>query len=101
MGAATDTDLAIGPGMVLLGKYRVEEVLGKGGMGVVVRAYHLTLGEDVAIKVLRNDSSSEDVTRFIREAQAAARLKTEHVARVTDVGTLDDGVPYMVMELLH
>lgn len=88
---------------MLLGKYRVDSIIGRGGMGLVVKAWHLGLEEDVAIKLLRDDLVIEDETiaRFIREAQAAVKLKSEHVARITDVGTLDDGKPYMVMELLE
>ncbi|MEO7731000.1 MAG: protein kinase [Kofleriaceae bacterium] len=90
-------------GSVLLGKYRVDSIIGRGGMGLVVKAWHLGLEEDVAIKLLRDDLviADETIARFIREAQAAVKLKSEHVARITDVGTLDDGKPYMVMELLE
>ena len=87
---------------VLLGKYRVEQILGQGGMGIVARCTHLALDEQVAIKLLRPDIMIHgDVReRFMREGRAAARLKSEHVARVTDVGTFDNGIPYMVMEFL-
>jgi serine/threonine-protein kinase len=90
------------PGQILLGKYRVERVLGMGGMGVVVAATHVTLEERVAIKFLLPDAlgSQETVARFLREARAAVRIKSEHVARVTDVGTLENGAPYMIMEYL-
>jgi serine/threonine protein kinase len=89
-------------GQILVGKYRVERVLGVGGMGVVVAAQHIQLDEKVAIKfllpaMLRNQ---EVVGRFAREARAAVKIKSEHVARVSDVGTLEDGAPYMVMEFL-
>jgi eukaryotic-like serine/threonine-protein kinase len=88
---------------VLLGKYRVEQILGHGGMGVVAEATHLALGEKVAIKFLRTDVVVDDETcaRFLREAQAAVKLKSEHVARVSDVGMLAGGAPYMVMEFLE
>jgi serine/threonine protein kinase len=90
-------------GEILAGKYRVERVLGIGGMGVVVAAQHVQLDEKVAIKfllptMLRNQ---EVVGRFAREARAAVKIKSEHVARVFDVGTLEDGAPYMVMEFLE
>ena len=90
-------------GDVLAGKYRVERVLGVGGMGVVVAAHHVHLDERVAIKFLLPHAlgSKEAITRFSREARAAARIKSEHVTRVTDVGTLDNGAPYMVMEYLE
>ncbi|MEO8706767.1 MAG: protein kinase [Kofleriaceae bacterium] len=89
-------------GTILLGKYRVDEVLGVGGMGRVVKASHLYLQQPVAIKILlpQMAASAETVSRFLREAQATVRLKSEHIARVSDVGTLADGVPFMVMEYL-
>src|SRR6185436_5240485 len=75
----------------------------KGGMGIVAEATHIALDERVAIKLLRSDVSddAEACQRFLREAQAAVKLKSEHVARVTDVGTLENGSPYMVMEFLE
>jgi serine/threonine-protein kinase len=90
------------PGQILLGKYRIERVLGMGGMGVVVAATHVTLEERVAIKFLLPQalSSGEAVARFLREARAAVRIKSEHVARVHDVGQLENGAPYMIMEYL-
>jgi len=86
----------------LAGKYRVERVLGHGGMGVVVAARHLDLGELYAIKFLLPQAleSSHAVDRFLREARASARLKGEHVAKVHDVGRLGTGAPYMVLEFL-
>ena len=91
------------PGKVILDKYRIEGVLGQGGMGVVVAARHLHLGELFAIKVLSPQAANRRtaVERFVREARAAARLKNEHVARVHDVGYLNDDTPYMVMEYLE
>src|SRR6185437_11444133 len=90
------------PGDILAGKYRVEREVGTGGMGVVVAAVHVQLEERVALKLLKPSvRSPETVARFLREARAAAKIKSEHVARVTDVGTLDGGTPYMVMELLE
>jgi serine/threonine-protein kinase len=90
------------PGDVLAGKYVVEEVLGAGGMGVVVAAKHQQLGERVAVKFLRPIYAVqvEIVERFLREARAAVRIKSEHVARIIDVGTMETGAPYMVMEHL-
>jgi serine/threonine-protein kinase len=89
-------------GTVLAQKYRVERVLGAGGMGVVVAAMHLSLDERVALKFLHPTMASpEALARFGREARAAAKIKSEHVARVTDVGTLDTGSPYLVMEYLE
>jgi serine/threonine protein kinase len=87
---------------VLAGKYRIERVLGVGGMGVVVAARHEQLGQLVAIKFVREDAlGNEDaIERFLREARSAVRLKSDHVARVIDVGKLESGAPYMVMEFL-
>jgi eukaryotic-like serine/threonine-protein kinase len=89
-------------GDLLAGKYRVERVLGRGGMGIVVAARHLQLDERVAIKLMLPEiaANGEAVARFIREARAAAKIKSEHVVRVFDVATLEDGQPYMVMEYL-
>src|SRR5215471_2945366 len=93
----------IHPGTVLAGKYRVDRLLGQGGMGVVVEAHHIALDERVALKFLLPDYAQhpEASQRFLREARAAVKIKTEHVARVSDVGTLDTGAPYMVMEFLE
>jgi len=89
-------------GEVLAGKYRVDRVLGAGGMGVVVAAHHLELDERVAIKFLLPEvlAHGDAVARFTREARAAVKIKSEHVAKVTDVGKLHTGAPYMVMEYL-
>jgi tRNA A-37 threonylcarbamoyl transferase component Bud32 len=89
-------------GTIIGGKLRVERVLGRGGMGVVVVATHLQLRQQVAVKVLRDELVTDAVTveRFLREGQACAQLRSEHVCRVFDVGTLESGAPYLVMELL-
>ncbi len=89
-------------GDVLAGKYRVERVLGMGGMGVVVAATHLDLREVRAIKLMRPELASDQaVERFLREARAVVRLRSEHVAEVYDVGRLESGAPYIVMEMLE
>jgi eukaryotic-like serine/threonine-protein kinase len=90
-------------GDVLAGKYRVERVLGAGGMGVVVAAHHIQLDERVALKFLLPEAlgDAEAVARFAREARNAVKIKSEHVARVIDVGALPNGAPYMVMEYLE
>jgi serine/threonine-protein kinase len=89
---------------VIAGKYRVESVVGAGGMGVVVAARHVQLGQVVAIKVLtpplEEERREEAVARFLQEAQAAAKLQSDHVVKIHDVGQLDSGMPFMVMELL-
>lgn len=90
-------------GDVIAGKYEVLKQIGSGGMGYVVSAMHVELGEVVALKFLRPEALQieELVERFAREARAAAKIRSEHVARVYDVGTLPDGVPFIVMEHLH
>jgi serine/threonine-protein kinase len=90
-------------GDLLAGKYRVDRVIGAGGMGIVVAARHEQLDQMVALKFVRDEALDNDeaVQRFLREARAAVKLKSEHVARVLDVGKLDSGAPYMVMEYLE
>jgi serine/threonine-protein kinase len=90
-------------GTIIAGKYRVERVLGTGGMGVVVAAHHLQLDTTVAIKFLLHGAvkGPDAIARFKREARAAVKIGNEHVARVFDVGTLDTGDPYIVMEYLE
>jgi serine/threonine protein kinase len=90
-------------GGVLAGKYRLDCVLGTGAVGVVVGATHLRLDQRIAIKFLSPPllERSEGVRRFILEARNAARIRSEHVVRVFDVATLDDGTPYSVMEFLE
>ncbi len=96
-------DDPVKPGDVLSNKFRVERVLGIGGMGVVVAATHLQLQQLVALKFMLRTAMQypDNVARFEREARAAVRLRSDHVAKVTDVGRLDDGAPYMVMEFLE
>jgi serine/threonine protein kinase len=98
-----DSALGVEIGAVIAGKYRVERVIGKGGMGVVVAASQPELARTVAIKLIRSDSSDDRsaTARLLREAKAAASIQSEHVARVLDVGTLDSGVPFIVMEYLE
>ncbi len=93
-----------GVGSVLNGKYRIEKVIGIGGMGIVYAAHHEQLGERVALKLMLSDMARrpEAVARFINEARAAAKIKNEHVARVMDVGTIDgDGGAFMALEFLE
>jgi serine/threonine-protein kinase len=94
--------LPIQPGNVIGKRYRVDRVLGVGPMSIVVAATHLGIDRAVAIKFLNPDGvrSRDAAERFRREAQTAARIRNEHVVRVLDVGTLESGVPYMVMDLV-
>jgi serine/threonine-protein kinase len=93
----------VAPGSIIAGKYRVERVLGQGGMGVVVAAHHLELDERFAMKFLLPESAGhgEVVARFVREGRAAVKIRSEHVARIFDVGKLENGLPYMAMEYLE
>ncbi len=90
-------------GTVLLGKYRIDERIGHGGMADVYRARHELLQQDVAIKVLSPELTEQaDIkSRFLNEARAAARLRNEHVAAVMDVETAEDGTPFIVLEYLE
>ena len=90
-------------GEILAERYEVVRVIGAGGMGVVVEARHLQLGQRVALKFLLSEEcrSEEAVGRFLREGRAAVQITSEHVARVSDVGTLENGAPYIVMEYLE
>lgn len=90
-------------GDILVDKFRVESVLGEGGMGVVVKATHLQLEQLVAIKFMLPEAFEKPqmAERFIREARTAARLKGAHIAKILDVGKLENGAPYIVMEYLE
>jgi len=96
----TASPVAIGE--LIAGKYRVERVLGEGGMGLVLAAQHCELGRRVAIKLLLPELAAVGMAaeRFRREARASARIRGEHVCQVIDVGTHESGVPFMVMEYL-
>jgi eukaryotic-like serine/threonine-protein kinase len=91
------------PGAVIDDRYRVDRVIGRGGVGLVVAATHLGIEQRVAIKMIRDDvpMQRELLERFQREARATAMIRSEHVARVLDVGRLPTGRPYIVMEYLE
>ena len=95
--------LGIEVGEIVAGKYRIEAVLGAGGMGVVFAARHIALNGQFALKFLSSQAlgNSQAVGRFYREAQAAVKLRSEHAVRVFDVGTHENGLPYLVMEYLE
>jgi serine/threonine-protein kinase len=95
--------LPVHPGDLVADKYVVESVIGRGGMGVVVAARHHRLDQRVAIKFLDRHMRNQDeaARRFLREARAVANLKSQHVVRVIDTGTLPSGEPYLVMERLE
>ena len=90
-------------GRVFDGKYEVESLLGRGGMGAVWRARHLVMQHPVALKVMHHDVGAglNAVKRFYNEARACCRLRHPNTIRVTDFGATDDGFLYMAMELLE
>lgn len=90
-------------GRVIGDKYGVRAVIGEGGMGTVYEAEHLTIGRKVAIKVLNRAhlGRREAVARFHQEARAAGAIGHPNICEIYDVGNLDDGSPYLVMERLH
>jgi serine/threonine protein kinase len=93
--------MSIAAGTLIAKKYRVERVIGEGGMGIVVAARHVELGRRVAIKLVRKDAvAAGSIERLVREARAAAAIESDHVARVLDVGRTKDGEPYLVLEYL-
>jgi eukaryotic-like serine/threonine-protein kinase len=97
-----ELDEPVVAGTLLGGRYVVGEILAEGGMGVVCLGRHIELGHLVAIKFLRRDICDRPsiVQRFLNEAKAAASLRSDHAVRVLDVGQLDNGRPYLVMEHL-
>ncbi len=103
MSTENDSELPVLAGQVLDGKFRVERIIGEGAMGLVVEAYHLDLDERVALKFLRREARERPdiVTRFAREARAAAKIASDHVARVYDVGGTNGPSPFIVMEFLE
>ena len=96
------TNLALQAGTVIAGKVRLEHLLTRGGMGSVWRAYHLSLEVPVAVKFLQHAWAAADdtLTRFGREAKAAAQIRSSNVVQVLDHG-VDRGSPYIIMELLE
>ena len=94
--------MALDVGDVLEGKYRIERVLGRGGMGTVYEGVHTRIHRRVAIKVLKGALAANDemVKRFEREALAASTVKSNHVVEVFDVGQMPDGERYMILEYL-
>src|SRR5262249_34455215 len=89
-------------GKTIGGKYLVRTVLGEGGMGTVFEAENLAIGRSVAVKVLHPNQARKKVAvkRFHQEARAAGAIGHPNICEVYDLGTLDDGSPYLVMEKL-
>jgi len=92
-----------GPGDTIVGKYRVDAVIGQGGMGIVMGGVDLSLGRPVAIKFLSPERAGRPgaAERFLREARSAAMIQSEHVVRVYEVSQLPNGAPFIVMEHLR
>ena len=90
-------------GHTIGGKYRVEELLGRGGMGAVFRATNIQIGKRVALKFLTSEAAEDSgaVARFLREAQAASAAESPYIVQIFDAGETDEGVPYLVMEYLQ
>ena len=103
MSATDPLQKSVRVGELIAGKYRVDGVLGTGGMGVVLAATHLDLDRIVALKLMRSELAQhpQAVDRLVQEARLAAQFRGEHVCRVLDVGTVSDGTPYIVMEYLE
>ncbi len=99
-GAAPARDALIGT--VVDGRYRIDEQIGEGGMGVVYKALHVSLNKTLALKVLRGEMAKDPdvVRRFIQEAQAATSIGHENIIDISDFGRLPDGTVYFVMEYL-
>jgi serine/threonine-protein kinase len=92
------------PGDVIGGKYRIERLIAAGGMGAVFEGRHLELGQRIAVKVMRaeeHEAFAGTIARFVRESRLAASIQSDHIARVTDFGSLPSGAPFMVMDLLR
>ena len=94
--------MSLAPGQMVTANVRLAGLLRRGGMGSVWRAEHLSLGTEVAVKFMspRHLESEDLVTRFTREATSAAQIKSPHVVQILDHGVLDEGLPFIVMELL-
>ena len=86
-----------------VGKYKLHEIVGRGGMGVVYRGEHVYIGKEVAVKILHDGygGREESIKRFLREARAASLINHPNIVDVTDFGKSNDGTVFFVMELLH
>jgi serine/threonine-protein kinase len=106
-GSRTEAQASVTPpdsliGSVMDGRYRIEQRIGDGGMGVVYRATHVALKKSFALKVIRADRSTDPniVQRFLREARAASVIGHPNIVNINDFGTNEDGSAYLAMEFL-
>ncbi len=99
----SEPELDLLTGTVVAGKYRIDELIGRGGMGAVFRATNLAIGKRVALKFLYRETAldRDAVARFQREAEAASAVENAHIVEIFDSGTTEDGRPFLVMELLR
>jgi len=98
----TDSELCALIGTTVAGKYRVDRMIGQGGMGAVFQAANLAIGKRVALKFLDHEAArnGEACQRFQREAEAAGMAESAHIVQIFDSGVTDSGLPFLVMELL-
>ncbi len=104
LGPMTSTARASSTDLVgrVIGKYEIVRLLGVGGMGRVYEGLNTTIGKRVALKFIERDEASTDaVARFQREAQAASSVESAHIVEIFDAGQSDEGMPFIVMELLR
>ncbi len=100
VGTSAPKGVTLASGTIIADRYRIDALLGEGGMGKVYRAEHIHMRKQVAVKVLHGDLSTtpEVVARFEREAVAAGNITHPNVASATDFGRLDDGSFFLVLE---
>jgi serine/threonine-protein kinase len=98
----TESELAALVGTTVAGKYHVDRMIGRGGMGAVFQATNLAIGKRVALKFLDHEAAKnrEACQRFQREAEAAGMAESAHIVQIFDSGVTDAGLPFLVMELL-
>ena len=101
--AVAQSETKIGVGILLVGKYRVTREIGRGGMAAVYECENISIGKRVAVKVLAAELSNSAIVieRFFREARAAASVRSPYIVEVYDSGRLEDGRPFIAMELLE
>src|SRR5882672_4331345 len=94
---------AVVPGPVVDGKWRIIAPLGRGGMGAVYEGQNISIGKKVALKFIDAEFARqpEIASRFQREAEAASLVESAHIVHIFDSGVTDEGLPYIVMELLR